>query len=97
MSYEAVIKLAREKPSNPPGVDWLKVVRGCYEEAMSHGGNRFAGTWVYKRQKVGWFPGLRMLEKYGILRKVATVSGGAFYKMPDIDRVGRALHELGYL
>ena len=97
MSYEGVMKLAREHPRSKGTieVDWLKVVRGCYEEAKSHGGNRFAGSWVYKRQDVGWFPSLRMLdEKYGILRKVAQTSKHTFYVMPDMDGVARALQEL---
>jgi len=99
MSYEGVMRLAREHPSSRGTieVDWLKVVRGCYEEAESHGGNRFAGSWVYKRQETGFFPGLRLLVDYGILRKVAQTSKLTFYVMPDIKEVARALLELGYL
>ena len=101
MSYEGVMRLAREHPSSRGTieVDWLKVVRGCYEEAKSYGrGNRFAGSWVYKRQEVGWFPNLRMLdEKYGILRKVGQTRKYTFYVMPDMEGVARALSELGYL
>jgi len=100
MSCEGVMRLAREhtRATGIIEVDWLKVVRGCYEEAKSHGGNRFAGAWVYKRQEVGWFPNLRMLdEKYGILRKVAQTSKQTFYVMPDIEGVARALRKLGYL
>lgn len=97
MSYEAVKKLAENQPVISSGVDWMKVVTGCYKEAKSHGDNRFAGTWVYRRQATGWFPGLSLLEKYGILIKVASVSAGAYYVMPDIEGVGRALRDLGYL
>lgn len=97
MSYQNVIRLAQDYPSGVSEVDWLRVVRGCYEEAKSHGGKRFAGSWVYKRQGVGWFPNLRMIdEKYGILRKVAQTSTYTFYTMPDMDGVARALKELGY-
>ena len=71
MSYEGVMRLAREHPRSMGtiGVDWLKVVRGCYEEAkelQSRGYERFAGAWV--RNRCGWFPGLRLLQKYGILK-----------------------------
>ena len=101
MSYEGVMRLAREHPFRPTSrfsVDWLKVIRGCYEEAKSHEGKRFAGTWVVDR--VGWFPGLKILERYGILRKVGrTVRGGrrAYWEMLDIGETARALRELGYL
>jgi len=99
MSYEGVMRLAREHPRSGGAiqVDWLKVVGGCYEEAKSHGGGRFAGSWVYRRQGTGFFPGLRLLVDHGILRKVAKTSTLTFYVMPDIDGVARALHELGYL
>ena len=99
MSYEGVIRLAREHPRSRGTieVDWLKVVRGCYEEAKGHGGGRFAGSWVYKRQGTGFFPGLRLLVDYGILRKVDQTSKYTFYVMPDIKGVARALRELGYL
>lgn len=104
MSYEGVMRLAREHPFKAKGglpafdVDWLKVVKGCYEEARRFEGRSFAGAWVV--DKVGWFPGLRMLEKYGILKKEGeTVRGGrrAYWTMPDMDGVGRALRELGYM
>lgn len=104
MSYEGVMRLAREHPFKAKGglpafdVDWLKVVKGCYEEARRLEGRSFAGAWVV--DKVGWFPGLRMLEKYGILKKEGeTVRGGrrAYWTMPDMDGVGRALRELGYM
>jgi len=100
MSYQGVMRLAREHPSSRGDieVDWLKVVRGCYKEAESHGGNRFAGSWVYKRQETGYFPSLRLLVvRYGILRKVDKTSKLTFYVMPDREGVARALHELGYL
>ena len=99
VSYEGVVRLAQEHPRSRGTieVDWLKVVRGCYEEAESHGGNRFAGTWVYKRRNVGWFPNLGLLERYGILRKVDQTSKLTFYVMPDKKGVARALREFGYL
>ena len=96
--YEGVIRLAQEGQWSKGMLDWLKVVRGCYKEAESHGGNRFAGSWVYKRQETGYFPSLRLLVvRYGILRKVDKTSKLTFYVMPDREGVARALHELGYL
>ena len=93
MSYQGVMRLAREHGTGE--VKWIGVVRGCYEEAKSHGGARFAGSWVFKRQGVGWFPNLRMLdEEYGILKKVAQTTKATFYVMPDMDGVARALREL---
>ncbi len=98
MSYQDVIKLAKEHPPGTGETDWLKMVRGCYEEAKSHNGKRFAGSWVYKRQGVGWFPNLKILnEEYAIIRKVAQTSKATFYVMPDMDEVAGALRDLGYL
>ena len=87
MSYAAVKTLAREHP------DWLVVVKGCYEIAGEF--HEFKGKYV--RERVGWFPGLTILVRYGILRKVRSVATGAWYTMPDRVGVGRALGELGYL
>ncbi len=104
MSYPGVMRLAREHSvrsrgaPSPFSVDWLKVVMGCYEEAKSLEGKGFAGAWVVDR--VGWFPGLRTLEKYEILRKEGeTVRGGrrAYWVMTDMNGVAQALRELGYL
>lgn len=100
--YTGTIRLAKENrfyklPFVDKGRgDWLKVVRACYDLALEV--KVFAGTWVADR--VGWFPSLRTLVKYGILEKVGkTVRAGrrAYYRMPDPDGVRRALEELGYL
>lgn len=103
MSYQGVIRLAREHPYRgsddnlPFKVDWLNVVKGCYEEAQRTKGTSFAGAWV--KDRVGWFPGLRILETYAILKKEDDSRGGrrAYWIMPDIEGVARALRELGYL
>ena len=104
MSYDAVIRLAREHPRSSrrsldyPEVDWLEVVRGCYQEAERVGGRRFAGSWVAHR--VGMLPGLKLLANYGILTKSGESTRGgkrAYWVMPDTDGVRRALGELGYL
>ena len=103
MSYEGTMRLAREHPESRGiiDVDWLSVVRGCYEEArevQSRGGDKFPGARI--RHRVGWFPGLIVLEKYGVLRPVGepTRHGSRrYWVMPDINGVARPLRELGYL
>ena len=80
-------------------LDWLKIVKACYEEAKASNGGRFAGAWV--RHKVGgWFPGLKKLEREGILKKEGESTRGgrrAYYIMPDPNGVQKALHELRLL
>jgi len=94
------MQLARKHPVGGK-VDWLEVVKACYDvarEVQELEGKCFAGAMV--RERVGWFPGLKLLEKYGIVRKVGeTVRGGsrAYWIMPDMKGVGRALVELRYL
>ncbi len=105
MSYQGVMRLAREHPFNPTksgppvfNVDWLKVVKGCNKVANIYGGKSFPGAAV--ADEIGWFPGLRLLEKYGILRPVGEPTRGGsrrYWAMPDIDGAARALRELGYL
>ena len=103
MSYEGLMRLAREYPRSRGIIDvnWLKVVRACYEEArevQSRGYESFPGTRV--RHRCGWFPGLRLLQKYGILTPVGEPTRGGsrrYWAMPDIDGVARALRELRYL
>ena len=111
MSYQGVMRLAREHPFRPSGdfdVGWLMVVRGCYEETKGHEGKVFDGSSVVDRlrwlpgfeNRIRWFPGLRLLQKYGILKKVErTVQGGrkANWVMLDIDGTAKALRKLGYL
>jgi len=78
------------------GVKRLPIVKECYDAANRY--VEFAGAWV--AGKIGWFPGLRLLVKYGILQKEGeSVRGGrrAYYTMPDRSGVEKALHELGYL
>jgi hypothetical protein len=98
------MRLAKEHPRSEPsswypdGIDWLRVVKGCYEEALTIKGSPFAGAWVEAR--VGWFPGLKMLATYGIVKKSGeTVRAGtrAYWIMPDIEGVESALRELNYL
>ena len=55
MSYQGVMRLAREHPFRPSGdfdVDWLMVVRGCYEETKGHEGKIFDGSSVVDRLRL---------------------------------------------
>jgi len=96
MSYDGVKRLSEERP------DWIPIVMECLECAQKY--NRFAGSWVLsglaeKRKEKVWKPGLRTLVAYGILEKVLTSRGGrrAYYIMPDLEGVKKALAELGFL
>jgi hypothetical protein len=103
MGYQAVMRLARDpnlvinRPWHPKKLDWLDVVKGCYEEAKRLDGRSFSGSMIVAR--VGWFPGLTKLERYGILERDDTLSDKTeiWWIVPDIDGVRRALRELGYL
>lgn len=88
--YNGVKRLARERP------DWLPIVKACLEEAKETKGE-FAGAWVMGRAR-RWFPNLRPLVGYGILKHEETTRGGrrAYYTMPDVVGVENALHELGF-
>ena len=91
--YTAVKRLAREHP------DWILIVEACLEEAKQINGE-FAGAWVLERTKgrgINWFPNLRLLVSYGILKHEGTARGGrrAYYTMPDPRGVETALKELG--
>jgi hypothetical protein len=98
--YEGTIRLAMEnryyRGMFGGQYDWLEVVKACYEVAGRV--DEFAGAWI--ANKIGWFPSLRKLVKYGILEKRGeTVRRGsrAYYAMPDRSGVERALRELGIL
>ena len=93
--YNGVKRLAREKPK------WLPIVKACLKEAKETKGE-FAGSWVLQTLNAsggkGWFPNLRPLVTYGILKHEETTRGGrrAYYTMPDIAGVEKALKELGF-
>ncbi len=87
MGYNGVMGLAKEHP------DWLLIVKACYEAAVEF--DCFAGSQVF--DKVGWehwFPGLKRLEKYEILKHEGSTKRGAFWTIPNKNGVSRALHEL---
>ena len=80
-----------------PGPVNLAVVTACLNLAEQTGGD-FAGAWVLQEaHKLGvkWFPNLRSLVSYGILRRTGVSRGGrrAYYVMPDIEGVRAVLKE----
>jgi len=95
--YLAVTRLAHEHP------EWLLVVKICLEKAKIIRGD-FAGSWIlneFKRQGLtwqgkAWFPNLRTLASCGVLQKTHISRAGrrAYYLMPDIEGVEKALSEL---
>ncbi len=92
--YKAVKRLAVEKPG------WLQMVEASMILAKEQ--EEFAGSWVLSKVKekgIEWFPGLRTLVSYGILKHEDTTRGGrrAYYTMPDPDGVRKALTELGII
>ncbi|MEW6033694.1 MAG: hypothetical protein AB1603_02430 [Chloroflexota bacterium] len=90
-AYAGVKRLAVEHP------DWIPVVKVVLRTAERH--NEFAGAWVLeeaRKEGITWFPGLRILVRYGVLQHLDTTRGGrrAYYTMPDPEGVGEALSEL---
>ena len=89
--YSAVKRLKAEQPR------WLPIVEASLEIARELG--EFAGSWVLNKVKekgINWFPNLRTLTSYGILKRTDTARGGrrAYYIMPDPDGVEKALSEI---
>ena len=99
--YLGVRRLAKEHP------DWLPIVKASLKLAKEH--VEFAGSWVlqelsktdwpglkFGNKKIKWFPGLRLLVGYGVLKHEDTTRGGrrAYYTMPDPEGVEKALREL---
>lgn len=92
--YKGVMRLAHEKAK------WIPIVQAALETAKSTNGD-FAGAWVLNRAKekgVSWFPNLRILVSYEILKKEGTARAGrrAYYSFIDPDGVEQALKELGH-
>jgi hypothetical protein len=95
--YLPTKRLAVEKPQ------WIPILECIVElvrEFESQGfGKEFCGSWVLNKavkKGIKWFPGLRTLVAYGILQKTYTTRGGrrAYYIMPDIEGVEKALQEI---
>lgn len=63
---------------------------------------KIEAAWVLERSSkrgIRWFPNLRLLVSYGILKHEDTTRGGrrAYYTMPDPEGVEKALRELELL
>jgi hypothetical protein len=89
--YKGTKRLAYENAK------WIPIVEACLEEAKRYG--EFAGSWVLstaKKKGVSWFPNLRTLVSYGILKRTDVTRGGrrAYYIMPDVKGVEKALEEI---
>jgi hypothetical protein len=90
--YTATKRFLRDHPT------WRDIVEACIVEANRASGE-FAGAWALNEvKKTGrrWFPNLRPLVSYGILRKTDVTRGGrrAYYVMPDVAGVSVALKEV---
>jgi transcriptional regulator with XRE-family HTH domain len=91
-SYDRTMQLAREGNALA-----LAILKECYNWAIREGRDQqFAARWV-----LGGVPvvNLRTLSARGILQKVGSSRGGhrAYYCIPDLDDVGKALRTLGLL
>jgi hypothetical protein len=89
--YIATRRFLRDYPK------WFPVVKACVVEAERTEGE-FAGAWVLQeaqRSGIKWFPNLRPLVSYKILRRTGVARGGrrAYYIMPDIEGVKAGLKE----
>jgi len=89
--YLATRRFLRDFPNH------LVIVTACVSLAEQTRGD-FAGAWVLQEAQkagVGWFPNLRSLASYGILRRTDVTRRGrrAYYTMPDIEGVKAALGE----
>lgn len=77
---------------------WLQIIEACISVVKTPSGE-FAGSWALKEAKkkgIHWFPNLRLLMSYGILRRTDVTHGGrrAYYIIPDIQAVMKALKGL---
>lgn len=96
--YMRIKRLAIEKP------EWLPIVESALECAKRLNSKELAGSWVLNEairrgitwKGKNWFPGLRTLAAYGILKKVDTTRGGrrAYYVIEDMEGIEKALQEL---
>ena len=94
--YNATMTVARDH------ADWLDRVDACHRygtEQIDNGvaDGRFAGAWILKRLGLS-SPPLVPLVRWNILERVGdTTQGGhrAYYRVKDLEGIGRALHDLG--
>lgn len=85
-AYKGTKRMIKEHPN------WLPVIEAALECAKENG--EFPGSWVLEKVKK-WYPGLRILVRYGILKHEDTTRSGrrAYYTMPDQEGVRKALQE----
>ena len=96
--YIRTKRLAIEKP------EWLPIVESVVKCAKRLNSKELAGSWVLNEairngitwKGKNWFPGLRTLAAYGILKKVGTARAGrrAYYVIEDMEGIEKALQEL---
>jgi hypothetical protein len=96
--YQAVMRLANDREKSEM---WLPVVAAAYRQAVrtTPYGGEFAGAWVLG-ELGGWVPNLRLLAALEIIEKSGDSTRGgrrAYYRMPDVEGVKRALVELRLL
>jgi hypothetical protein len=89
--YITAKRFLRDHPS------WVDVLEACLVETNRTNGE-FAGAWVLEQAKKSgrtWFPNLRPLVSYGILKRTDVTRGGrrAYYIMCDVAGVTAALKE----
>ena len=91
--YDATRRFLRDFPLP----NHFAIVKACVDLA-EHTHGDFAGAWVLQEARksgVEWFPNLRSLVSYGILRRTDVTRGGrrAYYIMPDVEGVRAAIAE----
>jgi DNA-binding XRE family transcriptional regulator len=88
-SYDRTMQLAREGN----GVA-LFVLNSCYQYVRAQGNSDviFRTKYVLKGIPV---INLNTLTARGLVEKVSSARGGAWYRMPDLEEIGKALSTLG--
>lgn len=97
LGYNALMRMVRELPKERLNY-WLRIIEACLSVTKTPSGE-FAGAWVLeeaKKKGITWFPNLRSLVSYGILKRTDVTRGGrrAYYIIPDSEGVAKALEEI---
>jgi hypothetical protein len=91
--YAVVMEFAKAEPG------WIPYVHSAHRVAQRSGEHEFTGSDILREMpQPAWAPGLKALARAGILEHVRSTRGGkrAWYRMPDLEGVARALAELGF-
>lgn len=96
LGYNALMRMVRELPKERLDY-WLCIIEACL--LVTKTPCEFAGAWVLeeaKKKGITWFPNLRLLVSYGILKRTDVTRGGrrAYYIIPDSEGVAKALEEI---